>query len=68
VKYLETLERIARFFKKPFDEVTKGDVAEFVRSVEESDYSEWTKRDYKLILRIFFKWLKNSEEYPEEIS
>jgi len=68
VKYLDTLERIARFFKKSFDEITKDDVAEFIRSVEESNYSEWTKRDYKLILKIFFKWLKNSEDYPEEVS
>lgn len=38
-----------------------------MRAREEKDYSEWTKHDYKLILKIFFRWLRKTEDYPEEV-
>lgn len=32
------------------------------------DYSEWTKHDYKVTIKRFYKWLKgNDETYPEEV-
>jgi len=67
IKYLDTLERIARSLGKSFKDTTREDIAEFVRKIEASDYSEWTKHDYKLILKIFYKWLKKTEDYPEEV-
>jgi len=67
VKYLDTLERIARILKKPFKEATKDDITRLVREIEERDYSDWTKHDYKIILKIFYRWLKKTEEYPEEV-
>ncbi|RLI25385.1 hypothetical protein DRO58_06455 [Candidatus Bathyarchaeota archaeon] len=67
LKYLETLIKIAKLLGKPFSEARKEDIVEVVRKIEESDYSEWTKHDYKVILRIFYRWLRRSEEYPEEV-
>lgn len=67
-KYLDTLERIARWLNKPFLEVNKEDVMDLVQRIESSDYSDWTKHDYKLILKIFYRWLRKSEDYPEEVS
>ncbi len=26
-----------------------------------------TKRDYKIILHVFYKWLRKTEDYPEEV-
>ncbi len=39
-----------------------------VYRIERSDYSPWTKHDYKVALKRFYRWLKDGgEEYPEEV-
>jgi len=66
-KYLDTLERISRWLKKPFSELNKEDIKDLVQKIESKDLSEWTKHDYKLIFKIFFRWLKKTEDYSEEV-
>jgi len=39
VKYLDMIERIGNMLKKPCQDVTKGDVIEFVRRIQAADYS-----------------------------
>jgi integrase len=58
---------IARWLKKPFKDATKEDILKIVQKVELSDYSDWTKHDYKAMLRIFYRWLRGTEDYPEEV-
>jgi len=67
IKYINTLEGIVKLLRKPFSQVNKDDIAEFIGKIESKDYSDWTKRDYKIILRVFWKWLKKTEDYPEEV-
>ena len=67
IKYLDTLERTARLLKKPFKRASKNDIAELIRWVESQNYSEWTKHDYKVIFKIFYRWLRKTEGYPEEV-
>jgi integrase len=68
IKYLSTLRRIASLLNKPFKDATKDDIIDFVAKIEQRDYSEWTKHDYKMILKKFFKWLSGCEdEYPPEV-
>lgn len=68
IKYLATLRRIASLLNKPFSKVTKDDIVDFVAKIEQRDYSEWTKHDYKMILKRFFRWLRGCEdEYPLEV-
>jgi site-specific recombinase XerD/ribosomal protein L40E len=67
IKYLVTLRRIASILAKPFSQVTKEDIASFVERIESASYSDWTKRDYKIVLKKFFKWLRKTEDYPEEV-
>jgi len=38
-----------------------------VRQIEAKRLSEWTKHDYRTTLKKFFKWLRGSEDYPEEV-
>lgn len=66
IKYLVTLERIARDLGKPFVEAKKADIVNLIAKIEQSNYSDWTKHDYKVILRVFYKWLRK-EERPEEV-
>jgi len=68
VKYLSTLQMIAKRLVKPFGEMSGEDIAEFVTWLQVSPYSEWTKRDYKIIFKIFYRWLKKSKTYPDEVA
>ncbi len=68
IKYLTTLRNLASRLNKPFEKATKDDIIELVAKIEQRDYSEWTKHDYKLILKRFYKWLHNCDDkYPPEV-
>ena len=66
-KYLYTLHNIAKILKKPFAKITKNDIAELIREIEERNYADWTKHDYKVVLKMFFRWFKKTDEYPDEV-
>jgi len=67
-KYVLTLRRLAEWLRKDFDKAGREDVERLVNRLERSDYSPWTKHDYKVTLKRFYKWLKGSgEEYPPEV-
>jgi len=67
-KYLDTLRKICEVLGKDFDEATREDIERVVYRIERSDYSPWTKHDYKVALKRFYKWLKGGdEEYPLEV-
>lgn len=38
-----------------------------MEEVERASWSDWTKHDFKVILKKFYKWLRGSEVYPEEV-
>lgn len=65
LKCISTLKLISRRLKKPFTKATKEDIVDFVASIEERDISSWTKHDYKVILKKFYKWLYDSDNPPE---
>lgn len=66
-KYLYTLERLARVFKDDFENANKDSIMNLVSYFENGHYSDWSKHDYKVILKIFFRWLRKTEEYPAEV-
>ncbi len=67
LKYIDTLRVISDSLQKPLKDATKQDIMRLVRTVEQKDYSEWTKHDYKAVLKRFYKWLSGDEEYPESV-
>lgn len=64
-KYLDSLRTVEKIIKKPFREVNKTDLEAFLNEINNRKYSVWTKRDFKLTIKIFYRWLYESEEYPE---
>ena len=66
-KYTRTLGKIAILLEKPFTDAIKKDIEKLVAKIEKKDYSDWTKKDYKVALKKFYKWFRDSEEYPEEV-
>jgi len=68
VKCLYCLRFLSHWLKKPFDKATKDDLIELVGEIERTDYAENTKYDFKIVLKMFYKWFKgNDEEFPPEI-
>ncbi|MEM2418559.1 MAG: phage integrase N-terminal SAM-like domain-containing protein, partial [Candidatus Bathyarchaeia archaeon] len=68
-KYVNSVAKISRLMRKDFMEVTRSDVERFVANLErDKKISPWTKQNYKVALKFFFKWLKGGgEKYPPEV-
>lgn len=68
-KYILILNKIAQSIKKDFNETNKKDWENYLLELESNDkYTDWTKYDYKVTIKKFYKVIKgNNEEYPEEV-
>jgi integrase/ribosomal protein L40E len=68
-KYWCFLRKIHELFGKCFDAVEKKDVEDLIIKIDQnSKWSEWTKNDFKRIVKFFYRWLKygNLEgDYPD---
>jgi len=70
VKYVYTLRTLAQILGKDFDEADKDDIEELMAKIERHErcYSEWTKKDFRVCIKKFYKWLKGTgDESPEEV-
>lgn len=61
VKLLKSIRLIGYYLNKDFDKVTKEDIESYVNYLTNSNYAEWTKYDYKTILKIFYRWLGKTD-------
>lgn len=70
-KLVTHIKRIAENVDVGLDEAGKEDVKRMVEWVQDQDFSPDTVRDYKIAIRVFYKWLRNdsfhSRECPEEV-
>ena len=74
LKYLYTLCNISTLLKKDFSKTNKQDIIKLCSEINNSKYKEWTKHDYKVVIKRFYKWLREEEGqkfakrvYPEEV-
>jgi integrase len=65
-KVIRTLYLVSQWQEKPFVQMERADLEDIVERIERSKESEWTKHDYEVIIKKFFKWLRKTEEYPPE--
>ena len=69
VKCAYCLRFLAHWLKMPFAQASKNDLISLVGELEQQDYAEYTKYDFKIVLKLLYKWLKgNDETFPPEIS
>lgn len=69
VKIIYSLRFMAKWLKKDFNKANKQDLIDLVGSIEAKDYAEHSKYDFKIVLKQFYKWLKdNDEHFPPEIA
>jgi len=68
-KYIYTLGRIAQMMNGTnFKQANKQDIVKLVATINNnSDFKEWTKYNYLVIIRRFYKWLRQSDDYPKEV-
>ena len=68
-KIVYCLRFLAHWLKKPYSQATKDDLIGLIGDLESNtNYSENTKHDYKIVLKMFYKWLKGNDEVaPPEI-
>jgi len=69
VKYIYTLAKLAEKLEKDFDKATEEDLRELIRKIETSnEYTDWTKRDFRIALKKFYKWHEgNGRKIPEKV-
>ncbi len=68
VKCMYCIRYIAKWLKKDFSKATKNDLIKLVSEIDSKNYSEHTKYDFKIVLKMFYKWLKGKDEdFPKEI-
>lgn len=64
-KYLNLMKQIAHRVEKPFPQVQVDDIKTLLQEVGLSDMSPWSKRDFRIGIKKFWKWLKGTEEPPK---
>lgn len=67
-KYLGHLKSLASRLNKDFAAATMEDIQRLVRDIERADLSEWTKRDFRITLKKFYRWLRGTERDPPEVA
>jgi len=71
MKYLYTLLQVERMLGKRFESATKEDMVRVVERIERNrNWSDWTKHDYRVTLKKFYRWLRGIQKrgaYPEEV-
>ena len=67
IRTLEDLLKLDSLIKKDFELVTTEDIKSAIVEMENQNYSDWTKYGFKISVRKFYKWLRKTETYPEEV-
>jgi len=56
--YVQRLTSIAVILKKDFDKTNQQDIEQLIRTVNAKDWAEWTKDNYRVTVKRFWRWLK----------
>ncbi len=75
IKYLYHLKTMSRMQGKPFKTMNKTDIVELMAKVNSGrlktgkEWSENTKRDFRVVFKKYYQWLKglSGSEYPQEV-
>jgi len=67
IKYLYTLANIAQRLPQSFEDADRHTIEVLVQGIERSPYADWTKRDFRVTLKKFYRWLRGTEDYPPEV-
>jgi len=60
--YVQRLTTIAVMLDRDFDEAAKQDIERLMRNVNARDWAEWTKDNYRVAVKRFWRWMKGLEK------
>lgn len=66
-KYMGVLINLSKMLDKDFRQADKKDILAITQKIEKSNLGDWTKHDYKVTLKRFYKWLGGDDYYPENV-
>lgn len=66
--YIWSLSYCAKKLSKPFNQVTRDDIIKLVGGIEENYNSEKSRMMLKSNFKIFYRWLKKTKDYPDEVA
>ena len=67
-KYVVSLSRLSRVLGgKDFVLWSRGDVERVCVWLERQPFSPWTRQNYRVVLKRFFRWLRGGDDYPAEV-
>ena len=66
-RYVDVLLWLSNALGKGFKEVSRRDMEDAMMKLECSSYTEWTKATNKMIVKLFYKWLYNTDVYPDVV-
>ncbi|MDD4983722.1 MAG: site-specific integrase [Candidatus ainarchaeum sp.] len=67
-KLIGELSKMATLLKKSFKEANKDDLISLAAKIESLDLADYTKYEYKVVLKRFYKYLEGRDiKYPEKI-
>lgn len=66
-KYLYYLAKIGEWLALDFPDATKADIKRLTGIIQQSHYVPFSKSEMKICVKKFYKWLRDSEEYPDEV-
>jgi integrase/ribosomal protein L40E len=68
LKNLFLIQNVAKMISKPFEKCNRKDIEEMVEKIEKNpEWSDRTKVNHKKIIKTFYKWLKKTDGFPEEV-
>jgi len=56
--YVQRLTTIAATLGKDFDKTNQQDIEQLIRAVNAKDWAEWTKDNYSVTVKRFWRWLR----------
>jgi len=66
-RYVQELRKLGELLGKDFDKATRADIEDLIAKLERLPLSPFTKRDRKITLKLFYRWLRGTDDYPEEV-
>jgi site-specific recombinase XerD len=68
LKYIGMLKTMATMEAFDFEKANRADIEQLAAKIESSPYTEWTKHDFRVAIKRFYKWLRGTEDgYPPEV-
>jgi site-specific recombinase XerD/ribosomal protein L40E len=72
-KYIYPLQKLAKWLNKDFIKATKNDIETILTDIDKAKkqdgspkYTAWTRQDYQVIIKKFYKWLYNRKIEDED--